>query len=636
MFIVDCLPLSKGLNKESLSYFSLSFIESGSLIRVNLRGKNVPALVLESRDAREIKSEIKSANFQVKKVIAFSSKPFIQKEFLEAVQESAEYFVATKGAVLSHLIPSFILENPNLLSILKDNSQEKQNQNSGEKNKIDEAVILQTGDEERFAQYKSLIREEFARKKSIFLCLPQNEAVLEAKEKLERGIESFVCVFHKDMSKKDLKEEWKKIFTTTHPILVISTSKWLFLPRSDLGTIILDSENEIGWKTLYKPFIDLRFFIEKLALKKNIRLVLGDSFLRTETLYRHEIKELGEFEHIKWRPPQTIKTNIVDLREITKKEKDFRTISPEILELIKENSKKGTHTFIFAARKGLSGTTVCRDCGEQVKCFNCTSPMVLYKTKTNNVFKCHQCGEVRDAAEVCQNCKSWKLSAFGSGIDRVAEEIKKDLPEINIFEINKDSVSTSIKARKIAKSFYESKGSVLLGTEMALFYLYKKVNTTIIASFDSLFSIPDFRIREKIFRIILQTKNLAKENFIIQSRNPTDRTVEFASFDNLEDFYKKEMEDRKVLGYPPFGIFIKITTRGNKNFVTKETETLKKFFPENTATIFNSVHERKGEQSAVNAVIKMPREKWVDKTLLYTLKSLPPHFEIKVDPDNLL
>jgi primosomal protein N' len=652
MFIIDCLPLSKGLNKESLSYFGPKYLAPGSLIKVTVRGKSLSALVLESRDVSENKSEIKSASFQLKKISlpvgGVATKPFLQKEFLVAVKESAEYFATNAGSVLFHLIPSFILENP---SVLSKGAFWNQNMSKvpfdSEKKTKNEVAILQAPDEERVTLYRSLIREEFARKKSVFMCLPQNENIKQAKEKLERGIESFVCTFHNEMSKKELTKEWKRAYQTQHPMLIIATAKWLFFPRNDFGTIIIDKENETGWKTLSRPFMDLRIFAEILAAKKNIRTVIGDSFLRTETLYRYKQGEISEFESVKWRLPFEIKTDIIDLRESTKKtlaaggpEKEFKTLSPELLELINKTIEKGSHLFIFAARKGLSSVTVCRDCGEQVKCHNCSAPMILYKTHSSagegGAFKCHQCGETRDAAELCQNCHSWKLAAFGSGIDKVAEEIKKDMPNINLFEIHKDVTPTSAKALAVAENFYGTRGSVLLGTEMVFSYLYKKVVNSAIASFDSLFSIPDFRIREKIFRLILQTRDIAKEKFLIQTRNSNDLTVEYAVSGNLIEFYKKEIEDRQVLAYPPFGIFVKITVRGAKNFVSKETETLKNIFKDYNATIFISTHEKKGETAAVNAVIRLPKEKWPELALLAILKSLPPHFEIKVDPDNLL
>jgi primosomal protein N' len=652
MFIINCLPFSKGLNKESLSYFGPKYLEPGSLLKINIKSKSVSALVLESIDAAEVKSEIKSADFQLKKISTVVAKPFLQKEFLETVKITADYFITTSGGVLSHLIPSFVLENPNLLSLPKATFKLPQSQKvafgSGNNSK-NETAVLQVLDEERLALYRSLIREEFAKKRSVFLCLPKNEDVRRTKENLERGIESFVCAFHNEMSKKELSKEWKMAYQTSHPVLIIGTAKWLFLPRDDFGTIIIDKENENGWKTLSRPFIDLKFFAENLANKKHIRTVIGDSFLRTETLYRYKQGEVSEFESVKWRLPSEIKTSVIDLKESAKKEKarpnivnsqEFKTISPELLDLIKETIDRNSNMFIFAARKGLSSVVVCRDCGEQVKCFNCSSPMVLYKTHsstgTGGAFKCHQCGETRNAAEVCQNCHSWKLAAFGSGIDRVSEEISKNFPEIKLFKIHKDIAGTGTKALKIMKNFYENKGSVLLGTEMTFSYLYKKVGSSAIASFDSLFSIPDFRIREKIFRLILQTKNIAKEKFLIQTRNPSDPTVEFAITGNLVEFYKKELEDRRVLGYPPFGIFIKVTVRGSRIFVEKETEKLKNILESYNPTIFPSTHEKKGEQAAVNAVIKLPKEKWMDPNLLSLLKSMPPHFEIKVDPDNLL
>jgi primosomal protein N' (replication factor Y) len=266
--------------------------------------------------------------------------------------------------------------------------------------------------------------------------------------------------------------------------------------------------------------------------------------------------------------------------------------------------------------------------------------MILYKTNPpaggGGAFKCHQCGETRDAAEVCQNCRSWKLAAFGAGIDRVAEEIINNFPTIKLFEINKEATPTNAKAQKVVEEFYENKGAVLLGTEMTFALLTKKISHSAIASLDSLFSIPDFRIREKIFRLILQTKNLAKEKFLIQTHNPEDATIIFAITGNLIEFYKKEIEDRAILNYPPFGIFIKIVTRGTKHFVTKETDNLKNILVNYSPTIFPSIHEKKGEPAATNTVIKLSRENWTEPNLLSLLKSLPPHFEIKVDPYNLI
>ena len=53
MFVIHCLPFSKGLNQEALSYFSSKDFPVGSILKINLRGKNIPALVLESEEAAQ-------------------------------------------------------------------------------------------------------------------------------------------------------------------------------------------------------------------------------------------------------------------------------------------------------------------------------------------------------------------------------------------------------------------------------------------------------------------------------------------------------------------------------------------------------------------------------------------------------
>ena len=41
----------------------------------------------------------------------------------------------------------------------------------------------------------------------------------------------------------------------------------------------------------------------------------------------------------------------------SRQEKEFKSLSPELLNLIKETKEKNSHIFIFAARKGLSSVT---------------------------------------------------------------------------------------------------------------------------------------------------------------------------------------------------------------------------------------------------------------------------------------
>jgi primosomal protein N' (replication factor Y) len=636
MYILECIPLAKNIRAESLSYFSTKKIPQGSLIKVPVRNKIINAVVINIEEASKEKAGLKAADFALKKVSPENSNIFFHKAFLNSVKKSSRFFACNSGAMINQLLPKIIIENPNLISIMTKN-QNWVETHKEKANKKPEVALIQAEYSERFLQYKSSIREKFAQNKSVFFCLPQNEDIKKAKEIIDKGIENFVCTFTNDMTAKEIKSELKKAMEPSHPVVIIATSNWLFLNRNDFGMFIIEEENKSGWKTFSRPYIDLRFCVEALANEQGALCVFGDSLLRIETLWRYKTGQIEEFESIKWKTTNSIETILIDSSKETKKEKEFSILSPQTLSIIEQNIKNNKNTFVYAVRKGLAPNTICRDCGTLVECNNCSAPMILYKSKSGNIFRCHQCGEVRNAYEVCKKCGSWRLFFFGSGIDRITEELQKHFKETRVFELYKDVAKTSARALNISESFYKNRGSILVGTEMALSYLQKKVDTAIISSIDSLFSIPDFRIREKIFRLILEISNVAKKNFVLQTRNIGDKFLEMATSGNLIGFYNAELEDRRELEYPPFSVFVKITARGTKNFTDNCGTELEEIFEDYEHTIFNSIQEKKGEPSAINCVLKIPREEWLAEEKLYRkIKRLNLYYEVKVDPDNLL
>jgi primosomal protein N' len=101
MFIIHVIPIARGIGKETLTYFSKTDIAPGSVVVVPLRKKEVRALVLQSEDAREAKSNIRSAGHTLKKIIDIEKGMLYTPAFLAACNMTAEYFAGTTGAVLN-------------------------------------------------------------------------------------------------------------------------------------------------------------------------------------------------------------------------------------------------------------------------------------------------------------------------------------------------------------------------------------------------------------------------------------------------------------------------------------------------------------------------------------------------------
>lgn len=651
MHLITVIPISKGIGKETLTYFSSQSPEIGSLIEIPLRSKKALGLVTNVSFAENKKSEIKKLSYSLKKIEKIKSKSFLLPEFIEACSAISDYYATSTGAVISALVPKSILENISDKNS-KDNAVEiKKN----EKNSSAEVLVLQSDDDERYSSYKSLIREEFAKKKSVFVILPTIEEIKLAKSILEKGIEPYTFAIHNGLSKKEIIEIWNKILETPHTVLIIGTGYFLSVPRTDIGALILENEGSRAYSQPTRPFLDIRTAAEIISKKMDRKLIFGDKILRVETIFRQKEGEITEFSPMKFRILTEAHCIILDGRSPKNQaKKEFEIIGPGLVDLIEETKKTNDQLFLFCARKGLYPLTVCADCGETLSCKNCGSPVTLYGSNSgngetiskskSNYFLCSSCGEKSGADTLCKRCGSWKLTPLGIGIESAEKELKKKFPNLDIFIMDKDHVKTHKQAESIMKKFYEKPGSVLLGTELAIPYLKNKIGNTAVVTLDSLLSIPDFRINEKIMHIILSLRAISLKKVMVQTRRPDEKIFEYALKGNLADFYRDEIDERKRFGYPPFNTFIKISLQGNKLVAKEKMEKIKKDLAPYDMNIFEGFHTGPDKKYIVHGLIILLRGKWPfdsahdkpDPILLSKLRNLSPQFSVRIDPDSLL
>jgi len=643
MKIVTVIPLKKGAFRENLTYFTSKDVQDGSIVNIPLRNQKILGLVISSEDASNIKSNVKSMSFNLKKIDEIKGESIFTKEYLKSILEISDYFASKKNTGIVSLIPSAFRENYDKISKFKSKEAKLPSKlGSFASNIKTEKLLFQAPLEDRISFYKTFIRASFAEKKSVFIVLPTEHDIEIFLQILSKGIEKFTFTMHGNLTAKKQIEKFGQIITSTHPILVLGTTPFLSIPRQDFGTIILENENSTAYKMIFKPHFDLRTFVELYASKINAKLILSDSLLRFETIARKEIDNFSEIH------PLSFKTNFRGEIEITGKQEKFKILTDASLEEIKNNITKKENTFIFSLRKGLATMTICRDCSEPVMCDRCSAPVVLYLSRDGKkrMFICNRCATEKNPEMKCPKCDSWNLMPLGIGTDTVFEEIKKQFSKTKIFKLDKESAKTAIGANKIIKEFEESSGAILIGTEMALFYLKEKVPLSIIASFDSLWSIPNFRMGEKIIGLLLSILSKTENKLIIQTKNESDPAILAIRTGNLLSFIREELEDRENLGYPPFKRFIKITHLGNKDETIKAKDVLVRLFQEYKPEIFSGFVAKLKDKYVTNALIKLEPKRWslpelstnssIDQNLLAKLQSLPPSFSVNIDPEDLL
>jgi len=652
MNIIDVIPLSRGIGRETLSYFTSNKTGPGTIINVPLRGKTINALVVSSRSATESKMDLKNATFAFKKAGPVVTSNLLPIPFIAAAQKTAEYHVSTLGSLLTSAVPKIVLENAKDLSTINIPARETRSLNG---------FILQADTDERFANYRSFIREEFARGKSVFLLMPTTGDIKRAEKLLEKGIGEYSYIFHNQIKKKDFVTQWNALSKESHPVFIIGTGQFLSVPRADIGTIIVERENSRTYKSISRPYTDLRYLAEMYAKEIGARLILSDALLRTETVWRYRNNELGDIVPPTFRVQTTALQKIVDMRELAEKTLKFEPMSDILIDLIKNTREKSERLFIFASRRGLSPLTVCADCGTVVTCKKCLAPVVLHgkvsvgkdrdennagdevggvrnenKIDDSRYFHCHRCGKKRDANEKCHRCTSWRLKTLGVGIELFAEEIKKRFPDFPLERLDGDTAKSHAEATRIAKRFYDTPGGILVGTEMALLYLDQKVESVAVASIDSMFSLPDFRIREKIFSILLRLRSLAQKKFLAQTRNIEESVWGLTETGDLTTFYKQELADRQTFDYPPHTVLIKVSLSGEKSGVEQSMIKFAEAFKEYDVSIYPAFIPFSRGTYTMHALIKIGHTRWVEQKLFEKLRSLPPSFSIAVDPENIL
>ena len=645
MRILTVTPIKRGIAKDTLSYYTMLPVLPGALVSVPLRKKHIPALVLSAEPVADAKSLLKTQGFQLKKIKNVIAENFFTESFMRAAEKTAEYCASSTGAIFAALVPAAIFEDDSRGSDISASKESEEAYGSKaaqdpkkSRGTISEKNVLQASLAERLSAYKKIIREEFAAGRSVFCIAPTIEETRFLHETLKKGIEDYAFLFNGSLKKKTLVEEWRNAASRKHPVLIVSTGSFLSIPREDTGAIIIEHENSRSYKTQSRPYIDIRNFAETFARLLNARLILGDSLLRTETLYRESEAELIPLEPLIFRSPTGAEQALIDMRKKPDApDEKFQAVSKEMKALVARTKERSERMFIYASRKGYAPTTLCRDCGEIVTCKNCKSPVALHisEKEGGNRFVCHRCGLSRNAKEVCVRCGSWRLMEYGAGIERIEAELREMDPELPIFVLDKDSASTEAEARRIAGEFMRSEGSILIGTELALHHL-ELVDRGAVSSVDHLFSLPDFRIGEKIFALLLAARNISRQDFLIETRRPDEKIFKHVLDGDLGSFYREDLAERQHYGYPPFAILIKISVTADEARAKKEIEQAEKLFEGEESYSFPAFVPNVRGKYTMHLLLKLKPKAWPEAKALAKLRSLPPYFSIRVDPENLL
>ena len=404
--------------------------------------------------------------------------------------------------------------------------------------------------------YLQLIEKAIIQNKSAIILVPE---ISLTPQMLDRFIGRFgkekIAVLHSKLSIGERHDEWERIKNGEAKI-VIGARSAIFAPCSNLGVIIIDEEHDSSYKSESSPRYSAKEVAEKIASNNLVPLVLGSATPELRTFYDTENGNTTLLKLTKRANNSSLPSvEVVDLKfELATGNRSM--ISNLLYSEIEKNLKEKKQTILFLNRRGYSTFIMCRNCGYTLKCPNCNISLTYHITK--NILKCHYCGHTQRPVNVCPECGSEKIRYFGTGTQKLEQEIKKQFPESTTIRMDVDTVTKKNSHEEILKKFKEENIDILIGTQMVVKgHHFPNVTLVGVIAADGSLNQDDYRANEKTFQILTQVAGRAgREHLpgkvIIQTYNPNAFPIECAKIQDYDMFFKTEIELRKQLKYPPF------------------------------------------------------------------------------------
>jgi len=425
--------------------------------------------------------------------------------------------------------------------------------------------------------YLQSIQEVIEKGKEAIVLVPEIALTPQMVNRFKGRFGDLVAVLHSGLSAGEKYDEWRKIQRKEVKVVVGARSA-IFAPFENLGIIIIDEEHETSYKQEEMPRYHARDVAVQRAKTYNCPVVLGSATPSLESFARAQKKVYQLLSLPSRMNNQSLPSvDIIDMREELR-EGNRSMFSRKLFEKLQDRIEKKQQSVLFLNKRGHSSFVMCRDCGYVMNCPYCDISLTYHRV--NEQMKCHYCGYETSVPSNCPECSSEYIRYFGTGTQKVEEELGKILPEARIIRMDVDTTGRKGAHERLLKDFQDGKADILLGTQMIAKGLdFPNITLVGVLSADTMLHLPDFRASEKTFQLLTQVSGRAGRHklpgeVVIQTYTPEHYSVELAGTQDYDLFYQREMMIRKTHHYPPF-YYLSLITISHEQLITVVSATEK-------------------------------------------------------------
>ncbi|MGV0025137.1 primosomal protein N' [Phormidesmis priestleyi] len=375
-----------------------------------------------------------------------------------------------------------------------------------------------------------------------------------------------VCVYHSALSEGERYDTWRQMLTGK-PQVAIGTRSAIFAPLPKLSLIILDEEHDSSFKQDQPaPCYHARTVAQWRAQLENCPLILGSATPSLESWVRAKQSQaetpnsryLSLPKRVYDRPMPAIE--VVDMRQELR-ERNGSIFSRSLQTALNELQETRQQGLLFIHRRGHSTFVSCRSCGYVMDCPNCDVSLSYHHVhaEARPLLRCHYCNHVASQPSACPSCGSSYFKNFGSGTQKVAQELGRQFPALRTIRFDSDTTRNKGAHRALLTKFAQREADLLVGTQMLTKGIdLPQVTLVGIIAADGLLNLQDFRASERAFQTLLQVAGRAGRGdepgrVILQTYSPEHPVIEAVQRQEYEPFVTSELQQRSALNYPPYG-----------------------------------------------------------------------------------
>jgi primosomal protein N' (replication factor Y) len=416
--------------------------------------------------------------------------------------------------------------------------------------------------------YLGAIEQALAAGKSSLLLVPEIALTPAVASQFFARFGDAAAILHSAFTGLERSEQWRRVREGKARV-VVGTRSGVFAPVENLGLIIVDEEHESSYKQDETPRYHGRDVAIVRARAAGATVVLGSATPSLESRYnvergKYRLVELRE--RVEKRPLPRV--DVVDMRAEFVETGRQDLFSRAFEEAVKGRLADGEQTMILLNRRGFSTIIACRKCGHRMECRDCSLALTFHRSERKLL--CHYCSYIEPVPSKCPKCDSEYVYFLGTGAEKVEDTLRQRFPKARIARLDRDSVRGRDHYETVLNAFREKNYDMLVGTQMiAKGHDIPNVTFVGVVSADVGLGIPDFRSAERTFQLLTQAAGRAGRGqrpgqVLLQTLNPDHYAIRFAAAQDYEAFYRKELNFRRLMHYPPFTAMAMLLVRSKK------------------------------------------------------------------------